>query len=177
MINKDAKDASDEASIPIILEKMEVIDLPAVTDLEQQSYPKSEAVNHKVLDYMVNYASHLCFVASHQDDQKIVGFIVSTGAPDDTQNMTADMMRNHYQGNVLCIHSVVIGKEYRRKGYGTFMLKSYLDKIREHTQMKKILLLAKRNLVPFYENVGFREVGTSEIVLGNGPWIEMAYTL
>lgn len=175
MADKEA--STEDASSPIVLQKMEVIDLPAVADLEQRSYPDDEAADRKVLDYRVNYASHLCYVAFHQEEQQVMGFVVATGAPDDTQHMTSDMMRNHYQGNVLCIHSVVIANGYRRKGFGTFMLKSYLNKIRQYTSMKRILLLSKQYLLPFYKAVGFQEIGLSNVAHGKEPWVEMTATL
>lgn len=167
------KEEMDETTIPMVLQKMEVIDIPEVADLEQRSYPDDEAANRKVLDYRINYASHLCYIAFLHNEQSVRAFVVSTGAPDDTEHMTCDMMRNHYQGNVLCIHSVVVEPASRRKGYGLFMLKTYLNKIRQTTEMKKALLLSKRYLVPFYESAGFKEMGTSEIEHGKDPWIEM----
>lgn len=164
----------DATDAPIVLQKMEVIDLPSVTALEEESYPADEAASRKVLDYRINYARDLCYVAFlQQQAQRLVGFVVATGAPDDTVRMTEDMMQNHYQGNVLCIHSVVVDPKYRRKGYGLSMMKAYLDKIKEHTTMKRALLLTKRHHISFYEKVGFREIGPSSISHGKDQWIEM----
>lgn len=158
---------------PIMLQKLEIIDLPAIAALEERSYPNDEVASRKVMDYRINYANHLCYAAIYQENQQLIGFVVATGAPDDTTRMSNDMLRNHYQGNVLCIHSVVIDHDFRGKGYGSFMLKSYLNKIRTHTNMKRALLLCKRHLVPFYEGAGFRQLGLSSITLGKDPWIEM----
>lgn len=162
--------------LPIVLQKMEVIDLPNVSKLELKSYPDEEAASRKLLDYRINYASHLCYIAYHKDKQQMVGFVVSTGAPDDTQHITDDNMRNHYQGNVACIHSVVIDPEFRRKGYGTFMLKSYIEKIKMNTDINKMLLLSKKYLLPFYQSAGFAPIGVSGISHGKDQWTEMELT-
>lgn len=169
--------APPDVSAPLILQKMEMIDLPAVIAMETASYPEDEAADSKIMDYRVTYASHLCYVCFHLDDSRLVGFVAATGAPDGTTRMTDDMRLNHYKGNVLCIHSVVIAEEYRRKGYGTFMLNMYLNKIRTTTNMSAALLMCKSHLVHFYESVGFRQLGPSPIVHGKDPWIEMACTL
>lgn len=162
---------------PLILQKMEMIDLPAVLAMEVASYPQDEACDAKILDYRVTYASRLGYVCFRLDDNKLVGFVSATGAPEGTTRMTDDMRLNHYKGNVLCIHSVVIAEEYRHKGYGTCMLNMYLNKIRNTTDMKSALLICKRHLVHFYESAGFHQVGLSPIVHGKDPWIEMACTL
>lgn len=165
------------SEVSLVLQKMEPADLPAVVTLEQEGFPADEAANSEKMEYRVKHASHLCYVCTHVDDSKLIGFVASTGAPNDTTRMTHDMVHNHDQGNVLCIHSVVIAEQYRGKGYGRYMLKSYLDKIRNTTNIKYVLLMSKRMLVPFYESLGFEELGPSDVVLGKDQWIEMGCTL
>lgn len=164
------------ADLPIVLQKMEVIDLPEVAQLEQSSYPPDEAATRDILDYRITFASHLCYIALHPDTSQLIGFVVATGAPDDTVHLSAEMMRNHYQGSVLCIHSVVVTPEFRRKGYGSAMLKSYLSKVAQTTPMKHALLLSKRPLVSFYEALGFQQRGESAVSHGKDIWTELAYT-
>lgn len=170
-----SRSAMVELDLPIILQKMEVIDLPTVAAMEERSYPDDEAASRKVLDYRVNYANHLCYIAHHKDHNSIIGFVLATGATSDTRSMKDDNIRNHYQGNVLCIHSVVVDAPFRRRGYATFMLKAYLQKIKQNTDMVRALLLSKKYLLPFYESVGFKQVSVSGITHGKDPWIEMDY--
>lgn len=149
----------DHREVPVILQKMEVIDLPAILDLANKSFPSDEVEDAKVMDYRLNYASHLCYVCFHVDTNEFVGFIMATGAPDDTSRLTKEMRHNHYHGNVLCIHTVVIAEQHRRNGFGTFLVRNYLEKIRATTSMKNALLVCKRGLIPFYRSLGFQETG------------------
>lgn len=156
---------------------MEVIDLPAVIAMAQSSYPSDQLDDLRIMDYRVNYASHLCYVCFHMHTNQLAGFVMGTGAPDDTMRISPDMRQNHYHGNVLCIHNVVIAEQFRHKGYGTFLVKSYLNKIRDNTEMKKAFLLCDQNLVPFYQSLGFQQIGQSDITIAKKTLIEMTLTL
>lgn len=160
------------------LQKMEIIDLPIVSKLERESYPPEEAASTLVLEYRIIIAEKLCYVAFLDGSRDVSGFIVGTAAPDDTKRMAEEMMKDHYPpGNVLCIHSVVMEKSKRKRGLGSEMMRAYLKKIKETTHIKRVLLLSKQRLVPFYENLGFHVLGESKIVHGNERWIEMTKVL
>lgn len=157
---------------------MEIMNLPVVAKLEEESYPADEAASAVSLEYRIVNADHLCYTAFQKGTRDVVGFIVGTGAPDDTKRMTEEMMREHCpSGNVLCIHSVVIRQENRRKGLGTEMMTAYLRNVAENTNMRRVLLLSKRRLVPFYEGAGFQVIGESSISHGKDTWIELTRSL
>lgn len=161
-------------SSKVVLQPMEIIDLPIVAKLEQESYPPDEAASAITLEYRISMAPELCYIALERGSQQISGFVVGTAAPNDTPNMTEDMMRDHYpSGNILCIHSVVVEESRRRQGFGTAMLNAYIQKIVRNTEIKRILLLSKARLIPFYESVGFEVMGESSIVHGQEKWFEL----
>lgn len=119
-------------------------------------------------------ANPYCYISFSSADRQVIGFVVATTAPEGTRRMTEDYTKDHYpRGNVLCIHSVVVEHQKRRKGLGTEMMRQYLKKVKETTNVRRVLLLAKRRLVPFYEKLGFQEIGESEIKRGKDKWIEM----
>lgn len=82
-------------------------------------------------------------------------------------------------GRVVCIHSVVVSHEERRKGVGKRMMEGYLGHLRESESpvYERVLLLSKPGLVPFYESVGFTANGPSKVQHGQETWIEMAHEL
>lgn len=56
----------------------------------------------------------------------------------------------------MCIHSVVIAEKFRKNGYGTQTVKEYVKHVKKTEKgLKRIALLAKKNLIKFYENCGF----------------------
>jgi predicted GNAT family N-acyltransferase len=77
------------------------------------------------------------------------------------------------QGTTLCIHSVVVAAELRRRGLGGTMLKAYVQQVAEHSPVRTILLMCKKPLIPFYSDAGFALVGQSDVVHGADPWFEM----
>ena len=85
-------------------------------------------------------------------------------------------------GKTLCIHSVVVDSDYRKKGYGKFMLKEYMKYVQENSAkfgINKMLLISKIHLVHvFYEACGFHassKNGHSSMVKTIGMSVSMIY--
>lgn len=58
------------------------------------------------------------------------------------------MSRHDDEGQLLCIHSVVVAAEHRRKGVATRMLGAYLRYVQAGTpQLSEVRLIAKEKLV------------------------------
>lgn len=166
------------ATAKLSLQKMEIIDLPAVSKLEVQSYPPNEAASSLLLEYRIVIAHNLCYVAFLEGMREIIGFIVGTAAPSETSTITSDTLRDHYPpGNVLCIHSIVIRRDLRRKGLGSQMLQAYLSKVRAQTKIKKVLLLSKPHMLPFYLSHGFNDRGEWKLSTRNSKRNELSLML
>ncbi|PXF45851.1 putative N-acetyltransferase [Gracilariopsis chorda] len=160
--------------IELELRKMQASHIPAVHSLEKDSYPSDEAASKATLDYRMAVAEPLCQIAVDSGTSELVGFVSATATSKNTERMTASMLKEHSStGEVVCIHSVVVDKKFRRRGYGTEMMKAYMSKVEKLPQYNRILLISKRYLVPFYESVGFREMGESDIAHGKERWIDM----
>lgn len=70
------------------------------------------------------------------------------------------------QGGTVALHSLAVAKEHRRKGLGTILLKSYIERIKSARIAERIALLAHDDLVKFYEGFGFVDHGVSEVKWG-----------
>lgn len=79
----------------------------------------------------------------------------------------------------VCIHSVVVKTESRRAGLGCQFVQQYISHIKTNVMPtpKRLLLISKRNLVPFYSRNGFVDHGQSHVVHGADPWFEMELLL
>lgn len=159
------------SSSPLItLQRMEVIDLPEVSRLEDLSLPPEERVQREVIDYFVTFANNLSYIALDKDTGAMLGYVVASGAPEGTTAITQDMIKNHYNGNVLCVQSIVIAPHLRHQDVRAVMLTAYLKKITAHTDMTRALLLSKPADVPFYEKLAFVDKGLSPVDYGNDTW-------
>jgi GNAT superfamily N-acetyltransferase len=160
-------------------------DLPTVEVIEEASYPEDEAASKSDLQYRQHHAAPYfrCAVVEEDDDDdnsksksKLVGYICSTRC----REFEHESMATHVSdGRLLAIHSVVVPDEYRRKGIATAMLKDYVEHVRATNDgtIEKLVLLAKQNLLPFYENCGFRVIGPSAIVHGSEQWYDLELEL
>lgn len=88
-------------------------------------------------------------------------------------------MSNHDPNGInLCIHSVVVEKNSRRKGVGSLILKQYLELVkRQHKNLQQITLVSKKHLISFYESAGFELVGESDLEHGKETWYELKMEL
>ena len=79
----------------------------------------------------------------------------------------------------MCIHSVVVDKDYRRQGVALALLKEYLTRLTntEGSPYKRVLLITHEELRELYEKAGFTWIGPSDVVHGGRPWFEMRVEL
>ena len=164
-------------------------DLPSCIELEHASYPEDEAASKTTLQYRQHQAApYFCCAVidgnSEMEDsggETLIGFVCSTRCTDFTHE---SMTTHDAGGQLLAIHSVVVREDYRRQGIATYMLQEYIKHVSSFNQMQhdegkrsspieKMVLLAKKHLLCFYINAGFRVVRESPIVHGSERWYEL----
>ena len=153
-------------------------DVQAALEIELASYPADEAASLTSLTYRQEHAFE-CFRGAYLGD-KLVGFICGTRTND--VRLTHDSMEEHvHDGKTLCIHSVVVDSNYRKKGYGKFMLKEYIKYVQDNSAkfgINKMLLISKIHLVHvFYEACGFRLIEKWPYQHGKDDWYECEYDI
>lgn len=81
----------------------------------------------------------------------------------------------------VCIHSVCVAREYRRKGIAVGLLQEYGSRLQkaasEGATYQRILLISHEELMGLYTKAGFETVGKSGVVHGSRPWFEMRKVL
>ena len=78
----------------------------------------------------------------HQNAQ-LVGFITATATA--STNLTHDAMDVHEpNGQTICIHSVCVSPEHRRKGIALRLLNEYVTRLKKLKQQDDAVALAKR---------------------------------
>ncbi|KAF5366189.1 hypothetical protein D9758_005674 [Tetrapyrgos nigripes] len=115
--------------------------------------------------------------SSDQPNLQLIGYVCSTLSLSKT--ITHASMSTHIShGRSICIHSVCVDKKYRRQGIALRLLKEYISRLQNNSNLyDRILLIAHEELIPLYENAGFTLVGKSEVTHGPRPWFEMRLDL
>mmetsp|Transcript_29421 Transcript_29421/g.53992 ORF Transcript_29421/g.53992 Transcript_29421/m.53992 type:complete len:163 (+) Transcript_29421:88-576(+) len=151
--------------------KVKPEDLNKVYELESNSYPPDEAATYEKLKFRIENASFVFLIAELDGD--IIGFVNGTCSKSET--LTHNSMSSHeVDGSTLCIHSVVIQSQLRRRGLALQMLEHYNVFLKQNApHISRICLICKTNMVSLYSKAGFQMIGPSDVVHGQDPWFEM----
>ncbi|KAF6255831.1 acyl-CoA N-acyltransferase [Scenedesmus sp. NREL 46B-D3] len=158
-------------------------DLEVIHDIEASSYPEDEAASYENLKYRIEQASGQFLVAikaagdgsdSNNADQ-LVGYVCGTCS--NASSLTHESMSTHEpDGRLLCIHSVAVQQQHRRRGIASRMLQLYLCYVRGTTAgLQEVRLICKEQMIPLYSKAGFVLLGPSEVEHGQEQWHEMAW--
>lgn len=148
--------------------------------LEAASYPADEAASPERLAQRQRDAPAFFWAAfetgavaaSQPTEASVLGFICGTLAQG--PSLTHESMSQHVpNGTLLCVHSVVVRKELRRKGLALAMLREYVRAIAVQGRALSCALLTKANILPLYVKAGFQLLGQSGVVHGTTPWFEL----
>jgi GNAT superfamily N-acetyltransferase len=147
-------------------------------DLEAASYPADEAASPETLRYRAEVAPELFRILAADQSERVLGFVCATAAPQGTTHLTVESMANHdVHGTVVCIHSVVVRPDMRRRGLGVDLVIAYVRELKESGRYEKALLLSKQRLIPFYQQAGFSLDGPSPVQHGADVWFELRQDL
>lgn len=146
-------------------------EVAACASLEAASYPADEAASPERLAWRQREVGQLFWGAF--DAAALVGFVCATLA--EGKELTHESMSNHVPGgSLLCVHSVVVCYDLRRKGVASVMLREYLRAVACGQEAPKCCaLMCKSDLIPLYTKVGFRLIGVSPVVHGSERWFEL----
>lgn len=135
-----------------------------IAEIEASSFPADEKADLGAIRMRRQQASPYFWVLGDAETD-IIGYVNGTCTNLDV--ITHESMETHVSdGSTLVIHSVTIEERFRRKGHATFMLKAYMDRIKDMPNIKLVLLLCKSQLLSFYKSCGFEIVGLSPVVHG-----------
>lgn len=108
--------------------------------------------------------------------RELVGYVCATLSP--SMSLTHESMATHVPGSAsVCIHSVCVAKNHRRKQIALNLLKEYISRLETARTAGKpyerVLLITHELLRQLYERAGFEWAGKSNVVHGSEPWYEM----
>lgn len=156
------------------IRNVQITDAEEIVDIEKKCFPASEAASREsILNRIATFPENI-FVAEY--DGKVVGFI--NGCTTDSIVIFDDMFhdtRYHVpNGEYIAIFGLDVLAEYRGKGIATSLINRFIDHAKMHTK-KAVILTCKENLISFYTNLGFSNLGLSKSIHGGEVWYDMVY--
>ena len=153
---------------------------PEFADLEEICFPPGQRISRDVILTRADKYPDQFLVAedTKATDHKIAGFIagVATEGGFFSDDLFTDPEIHDPSGSTVMISGLEVRPEYRHMGLATKLMEKFIDRERRRGR-KRIVLTCLENLVPFYENMGYRKIGLSKSTFGGAAWYEMDMNL
>lgn len=150
-------------------------DLDAVVKIEQNCFPHNEAATKsQIKDRITSYGAHFFLL---EIDNVIIGFI--NGMVSDNETIRDEMYENANLHNEMGQWQMVFGLDvieaHRKNGYASLLMKEMIEHA-FNQKRKGVALTCKKNLISFYEKLGFECTGQSQSIHGGVVWYDMKLT-
>lgn len=80
-------------------------------------------------------------------------------------------------GSTIALHSLAVLPEHQGKHVATTLMKAYIQRIKEAQIAERIAIIAHDHLLPFYQSLGFQNLGPSKCQFGGGGWVDLVSNL
>ncbi|WP_211212587.1 GNAT family N-acetyltransferase [Corynebacterium pyruviciproducens] len=147
-------------------------DASALADLESSCFPPAEAATYEqFVERLSHYGDH--FWLLYVGDQLVScvnGFLTNSTVL--TDEMFEDASMHNPAGTWQMIFGVLTHPDHQGHGYAHQLLSHVIDET-ETAGRSGPILTCKRELIPFYESLGFELEGESPSVHGGATWYQM----
>lgn len=157
------------------IRKATIADLQAVTAVEAECFPATEAAKEKDFEKRLKvYPEHFWLLF---EAEKLIGFVngMVTDEKDLHDEMYEDASIHDAKGAWQMIFGVNTIPEYRRRGCAAMLLEEAIADAKAQGR-KGLVLTCKEALLPYYAKFGFVNEGISQSVHGNVTWYQMRLT-
>ncbi|ELU00181.1 hypothetical protein CAPTEDRAFT_220811 [Capitella teleta] len=141
--------------------------------LETEAFSPDEAESLETFQRRQTEAPELFIGLYEEGTTNLIAFICSTRSAGPT--WTTQSMKTHLPlGECVCIHSVVVAKQHRKKGIARKLLSFYETHLLTlNPKPSKIVFVCKENIIDFYKYLGYSYLGPSSEVYGSARWFSM----
>ena len=83
-------------------------------------------------------------------------------------------MEQHIDGaRTIALHSVAVLPQFQKRGLGSTLVKGFIQMVKDCGTVDRIILVTRGDLVGWYENFGFINLGKSDLVHGQSQWFDL----
>ena len=147
-------------------------DLASIHQIETVCFPPNEAASLDSLSKRLQVFPHHFWLL--EDEGQVIGFI--NGMVTDNKTIADEMFKqaelHNENGSWQSVFGLAVLPEFRRKGYAEKLINHLIQKSKEQNR-KGITLTCKEHLIPYYQKLGFVDVGLSKSVHGGAVWHDM----
>ncbi len=156
----------------IIIRQALLSDLDAVTALEQQCFPASEAASRNTFSQRLHSFPECFWIA--ESGGQITAMI--NGMTTDRRDLTDEMYEKKAlysaDGAWLMLFGVATHPDYQKKGLASRLMNHVIEEMKRQ-EKSGLVLTCKEELLPFYQRFGFVSEGISDSVHGGAVWYQM----
>lgn len=147
-------------------------DLAQVADVEKRCFPEAEAASLESFRQRIQAFPESFLVA--EEKERIIGFINGCVTDQRTirDEMFSDVSCHQPKGKYQAIFGLDVIPEHRRRGVAASLMEQLISEAREKGR-KGLILTCKERLIPYYERLGYRNLGVSRSVHGGAVWYDM----
>lgn len=159
----------------MLIRQATIQDLDAITELERLCFPLAEAATRESFENRLKvFGEHFWLLFEGEQLIAMVNGMV-TDIPLLSDAMFEDATMHDDKGAWQMIFGVETHPDYRRKGYASMLLGRAICDAKLQGR-KGLVLTCKKELIPFYAELGFENEGVSASVHGGAVWYDMRLT-
>jgi ribosomal protein S18 acetylase RimI-like enzyme len=154
------------------IRKVNINDINRIFEIETKCFPIEEAATKEALKARITFYPDTFLVI--ENDIEVIGFIngVDTDSIHIEDSMFNSFNNKEFNAENIAIFGVAIYPKYQRTGYAKDLMIEYLINAKKLNK-KKVILTCKKELVPYYEKLGFIFERKSNSVHGGALWFDM----
>ncbi|KAK9314501.1 hypothetical protein V1524DRAFT_432950 [Lipomyces starkeyi] len=158
------------------------------SNTSSQSCGSQSSQQNGSLPAPIEYNDEMNVTACPRSREKLIAFVIATKCA--TEYITDDALeipeidkqgyrkptevngqRGHVEtGNTIAVESICVDPEYQGMKLGTTILRDFVQRMSTQAVAGRVAILAREDMVPFYENLGFYDAGPSAVKFGGGGW-------
>lgn len=151
-------------------------DLPALAAIEAECFPAAEAASESDLRARFEvFGEHFWVLEA---DGEVVAFIdgLVTDSPVIFDDLYESPQAHTRHGAYQTVFGINTRPAHRGRGYASALIEKLIDQAREQ-ERTGVILTCKKELIGFYEKLGFELDGVSESTHGGAIWHDMTLHL
>lgn len=151
-------------------------DLEDCYRVEISGFPPEEAASRETIKLRLETFPQGFLVA--ELNAQVIGILNSaaTHKTDISDEALKQLIGHDPNGHNMVVFALAVLPEFRKQGIARQLMLHFIDGAQQNKK-EAILLMCKRDLIAYYERLGFRHAGLSKSTHGGAEWHEMRYPL